>query len=120
MSFYAGCQPNKTEEVIKIIRDISFDIAENGLTDEEITRAKGSVTGSLVLSQEDTGSRMMRIGKSELVYGEVMSFDEILAQIARVTPDEIKTIASTILPRPSTLALVGPFKSATKFEKVIA
>ena len=120
MSFYAGCQPNKTEEVIKIIRDISFDIAEHGLTDEEITRAKGAVSGSLVLSQEDTGSRMMRIGKSELVYGEVMSFDEILNKIASVTPDEIKAIASTILPRPSTLALVGPFKSATKFEKVIA
>ena len=120
MSFYAGCQPNKIEEVIKIIRDISFDIAENGLTDEEIVRAKGSVTGSLVLSQEDTGSRMMRIGKSELVYGEIMSFDEILNKIAQVTPDEIKAIASTILPRPSTLALVGPFKSATKFEKVIA
>jgi predicted Zn-dependent peptidase len=120
LSFYAGCQPNKATEVIKIIRDISFDIAENGLTDEEITRAKGAVTGSLVLSQEDTGSRMMRIGKSELVYGEVMSFDEILAQIDRVTPDEIQAIASAILPRPSTLALVGPFKSASKFEKVIA
>jgi len=120
ISFYAGCQPNKTEEVIKIIRDISFDIAQNGLTDEEITRAKGAVTGSLVLSQEDTGSRMMRIGKSELVYGEVMSFDEILSKIAQVTPDEIKAIASKILPRPSTLALVGPFKSAAKFEKVIA
>ena len=120
ISFYAGCQPNKTEEVIKIIRDISFDIAEHGLSDEEIVRAKGAVSGSLVLSQEDTGSRMMRIGKSELVYGEVMGFDEILDKIARVTPDEIKAIASTILPRPSTLALVGPFKSATKFEKVIA
>jgi predicted Zn-dependent peptidase len=120
ISFYAGCQPNKTEEVIKIIRDISFDIAHNGLTDEEITRAKGAVTGSLVLSQEDTGSRMMRIGKSELVYGEVMSFDEILKKISEVTTDDIKAIANTILPRPSTLALVGPFKSATKFEKVIA
>jgi predicted Zn-dependent peptidase len=120
MSFYAGCQPNKTLEVIKIIRDISFDIAENGLTDEEIPRAKGAVTGSLVLSQEDTGSRMMRIGKSELVYGEIMSFDEILEKIDGVTPDEVKVIASTILPRPSTLALVGPFKSASKFERVIA
>ena len=120
MSFYAGCQPNKSVEVIKIIRDISFDIATNGLTVEEITRAKGAVTGSLVLSQEDTGSRMMRIGKSELVYGEVMGFDEILKKISEVTPDDIKAIANTILPRPSTLALVGPFKSATKFEKVIA
>lgn len=120
IAFYAGCQPDKTLEVIKIIRDISFDIAQNGLTDEEITRAKGSVTGSLVLSQEDTGSRMMRIGKSELVYGEIMSFDEILEKIAQVTPDQVKAIASTILPRPSTLALVGPFKSASKFERVIA
>jgi len=120
LSFYAGCQPTKTEEVIKIIRDISHDIAENGLTDEEITRAKGSVSGSLVLSQEDSGSRMMRIGKSELVYGEVTGFDDILAKIAAVTPDDVKAIASTILPKPSTLALVGPFKSASKFEKVIA
>ena len=120
IAFYAGCQPEKTLEVIKIIRDISFDIAQNGLTDEEITRAKGSVTGSLVLSQEDTGSRMMRIGKSELVYGEIMSFDEILEKIAQVTPEQVKAIASTILPRPSTLALVGPFKSASKFERVIA
>ena len=120
MCFYAGCQPEKTIEVIKIIREISADIAQNGLTEEEITRAKGAVTGSLVLSQEDTGSRMMRIGKSELVYGEIMGFDEILQKISDVTPDEIKAIAHTILPRPSTLALVGPFKSATKFEKVIA
>jgi predicted Zn-dependent peptidase len=46
-----------------------FDVAENGLTPEEIERAKGAVSGALVLSQEDTGSRMTRIGKSELVYG---------------------------------------------------
>ena len=63
---------------------------------------------------------MMRIGKSELVYGEIMSFDEILEKIDDVTPDEVKVIASTILRRPSTLALVGPFKSASKFERVIS
>jgi len=118
-SFYAGCAPNKAVEVIKIIRDISMDVATNGLTEEEIARAKGAVSGSLVLSQEDTGSRMSRIGKSELVYGEIMSFDEILASIARVTPEEIKAIAAQLLPAPSTLAVVGPFKSTTALEKAI-
>ena len=118
-SFYAGCAPNKAGEVIKIIRDISMDVATNGLTEEEIARAKGAVSGSLVLSQEDTGSRMSRIGKSELVYGEIMSFDEILASIARVTPEEIKAIAAQLLPAPSTLAVVGPFKSTTALEKAI-
>ena len=120
LAFYAGCQPNKAEEVIKIIRSITEDVAVNGLTDEEIFRAKGSVSGSLVLSQEDTGSRMSRIGKSELVYGEIMNFDEILNRIDRVTPEDIRQIASALLPKPSTLAIVGPFKNAAKFEKVIA
>jgi predicted Zn-dependent peptidase len=120
LGFYAGCQPAKAEEVVKIIQAVTHDVAENGLTDEEIIRAKGSVTGSLVLSQEDTGSRMSRIGKSELVYGEIMGFDEILAAINKVTPAEIRLLASALLPKPSTLALVGPFKSISKFEKVIA
>jgi len=49
-----------------------------------------------------------------------MSFDEILASINRVTPDDIREIASAILPGRSTLALVGPFKSTSKFEKVVS
>ena len=120
LSFYAGCAPSKTEEVVKIIRDISHEVSQTGLTDEEISRAKGAVSGALVLSQEDSGSRMSRIGKSELVYGEVMRFDEILKRIAMVTPDDIREIASAVLPQSSTLAIVGPFKNESKFEKVIA
>jgi predicted Zn-dependent peptidase len=95
------------------------DVADNGLTDEEITRAKGAVSGSLVLSQEDTGSRMTRIGKSELVYGQVLSFDEILREIADVTQEQIKEIARQILPESPTLAVVGPFRSTSKFERLI-
>ena len=119
IAFYAGCQPEKAEEVTTIIRDITHEVSEHGLTDEEITRAKGAVCGALVLSQEDTGSRMTRIGKSELVYGEVLSFDQILKEIESVTHEQIREIAHQLLPKPSTLAIVGPFKSTTKFEKVI-
>ena len=67
LSFYVGCKPDKAEEAISIIQAILQDVAQYGLTSEEISRAKGAVSGSLVLSQEDTGSRMTRIGKSELV-----------------------------------------------------
>jgi predicted Zn-dependent peptidase len=119
LSFYAGCQPAKAEEVISIIRDITSEVASNGITNEEINRAKGAVRGALVLSQEDSGSRMNRIGKSELVYGEVMSFDEILKRVSSVTHDEIREIASELLTVSPTLAVVGPFKSTSKFEKVI-
>jgi len=119
LSFYVGCKPDRAIEATKIIQDILHDVAEKGLTDEEILRAKGAVSGSLVLSQEDTGSRMTRIGKSELVYGEIMSFDQILQEIADVTPDQIKEIARQSLPTSPTLAVVGPFRSKAKFEGLI-
>ena len=120
LGFYAGSKPEKVEEVLKIMRDVAENGAEHGLTDEEIIRAQGSVAGSLILSQEDTGSRMIRIGKSELVNGEIMSFDEIIKQVKAVTSEQILELARDLFNNPATLAVVGPFRSKTKFEKVIA
>lgn len=119
LGFYAGCHPSKATEVVEIIREILHDVAENGMTAEEIARAKGAVKGSLVLSQEDTGSRMSNIGKSEIVYGEVMGFDEILRKISDVTPAAVRQLAGEILLQRPTLALVGPFKDGSRFEKML-
>jgi predicted Zn-dependent peptidase len=120
LGFYAGCNPAKAIEVIEIIRDVLTDVADNGMSHEEIERAKGAVRGSLVLSQEDSGSRMSRIGKNEIVYGQVMDFDDILKAISRVSATDIREIASEFLVKTPTLALVGPFKNELKFEKVLA
>ncbi|MEY4023980.1 MAG: hypothetical protein RLZ23_941 [Actinomycetota bacterium] len=119
LGFYAGCNPTKAIEVVEIIRSVLTDVADNGMTHEEIERAKGAVRGSLVLSQEDTGSRMSRIGKNEIVYGQVMDFDDILKAISRVSAEDIREIASEFLVKTPTLALVGPFKNESKFEKVL-
>jgi predicted Zn-dependent peptidase len=119
LGFYAGCTPQKTTEVIQIIREILNDVAVNGLTHEELIRAQGAVRGTLVLSQEDTGSRMSRIGKSELVHGEVLGFDEILGAISAVTSSDIRELASEFLTKSPTLAIVGPFKKESVFEKVM-
>jgi predicted Zn-dependent peptidase len=119
IGFYAGCNPTKAIEVIEIIREVLHDVAEHGMTHEEINRAKGAVRGSLVLSQEDSGSRMSRIGKNEIVYGHVMGFDEILKEISSVTHEDVRKVASEFLTKTPTLALVGPFKSESTFEKVL-
>lgn len=120
LGFYAGCNPTKAVEVVEIIGGVLSDVADNGMTHEEIERAKGAVRGSLVLSQEDSGSRMSRIGKNEIVYGQVMDFDDILKAISRVSVTDIREIASEFLVKTPTLALVGPFKNESKFEKVLA
>ena len=119
IGFYAGCNPAKAIEVVEIIREVLSDVAANGMNHEEVERAKGAVRGSLVLSQEDSASRMSRIGKNEIVYGQIMGFDDILKSIAEVTPGDVQKIASEYLVKAPTLALVGPFKSTNKFEKVL-
>jgi predicted Zn-dependent peptidase len=109
---YAGCAPGKVEEVLDLIRAELERVSAKGVTDEEIARGKGMVKGSYVLGLEDTGSRMSRVAKSELLYGDLMSVDELLGRVDAVTPDEVNAIAADLLAQPMSLAVVGPFDEA--------
>jgi predicted Zn-dependent peptidase len=62
---------------------------------------------------------MSRIGKSELVYGKTLSFDEILTSIKSVNSSDIRVLSDLILRQPPTLAVVGPFSKSSEFEKVM-
>ncbi|WP_069461855.1 M16 family metallopeptidase [Actinacidiphila rubida] len=107
---YAGCQPRRVPEVLKICRDELQQVAEHGLDDEELRRAIGQLSGSTVLGLEDTGALMNRIGKSELCWGEQLSVDDLLARIAAVTPDEVRAVARDVLGQRPSLAVIGPVK----------
>jgi predicted Zn-dependent peptidase len=109
---YAGCAPGKVDEVLDLTRAELAAVAADGLNDEEISRGKGMVKGSYVLGLEDTGSRMSRLAKSELHYGELMSVDQLLARVDAVTPEEVRQVARDLLDQPMTLAVVGPFDEA--------
>ena len=120
LSLYAGCNPDKATEVTSIFRHVLSDLITSGLSDEELERAKGQVAGSMVLGQEDTGSRMVRIGKSELVYGEIKSMDEILSNVRTVNQSAISELAEEIFTMQPTLAIVGPYKQSGKFKSAVA
>lgn len=107
---YAGCQPRRVPEVLKICREELQQVAEHGLDDEELRRAVGQFSGSTVLSLEDTGALMNRIGKSELCWGEQMSVDATLERIAAVTPEEVRAVARDVLGQRPSLAVIGPLK----------
>ncbi|MEU4200114.1 pitrilysin family protein [Streptomyces sp. NPDC045470] len=107
---YAGCRPNQVDDVLKICRDQLDQVADEGLTDDEIRRAIGQLRGSTVLGLEDTGALMNRIGKSELCWGAQMSVDDMLARIAAVTPDEVRELARDVLGQRPSLSVIGPLK----------
>ena len=117
---YAGCMPKKVDEVLAISRDELAKVARDGLTAEELGRGKGQVRGGLVLGLEDTGSRMSRIGKAELLAGDLWSTADVLAAIDDVTVDDVREIAGGLLEVTPTLAVIGPFEPDRDFSSAIA
>ncbi|WP_063044527.1 M16 family metallopeptidase [Nocardia pseudovaccinii] len=109
-SVYIGCQPENLGKVATLARGVLEEIAANGITDAECARAKGSLRGGLVLGLEDSASRMNRIGRSELSYGNHRSVSETLTRIDAVTTDEVSAIARTLLARPFAAAVAGPYR----------
>jgi predicted Zn-dependent peptidase len=106
---YAGCQPGKTDEVLSLVLAELDAAAQGQLSDAEIERGKGQMRGATVLGLEDAGSRMTRIGKSEVAYGDIIGVDEVLARIDAVTPADVTEVAADLLGRPRCLTVVGPF-----------
>ncbi|MFI6696738.1 M16 family metallopeptidase [Streptomyces sp. NPDC050433] len=119
---YAGCRPSQVHDVLKICRDGLDQIASEGLSDEEIGRAVGQLSGSTVLGLEDTGALMNRIGKSELCWGTQMSVDDMLARIAAVTPDDVRAVARDVLGQRPSLSVIGPLndKQTDRLDEAVA
>ena len=110
---YAGCAPGKVDEVLHLTRAELARVAAEGITEAELARGKGMSKGSFVLGLEDTGSRMSRLAKGELLYGNLMPVDDLLARVDAVTLADVNTLAAELLGRPMSLAVVGPFDSGS-------
>jgi predicted Zn-dependent peptidase len=103
-----GCLPSKLDEVLDVVRGELAAVAAGGITEDELVRGKGQLRGGLVLGLEDSGSRMSRIGKAELVHDRLLTIDEVLQRIDAVTLDEVAEVGRTVLNRGEVLAVVGP------------
>ncbi|WP_210502509.1 M16 family metallopeptidase [Nocardioides xinjiangensis] len=103
-----GCLPGKYDAVLETVRGELAKVAAEGLTEEEVERGKGQLKGGLVLGLEDSGSRMSRIGKAELVHDELLTIDEVVARIEAVTAEDVSALARELFSQPELLAVVGP------------
>ena len=83
-------------------------IAQDGITPEELDRARGQLSGGTVLAMEDTASRMSRLGRAELVTGEFVDLDGMVARIRAVTVDQVQAVAARLSDAPRAAVVVGP------------
>jgi predicted Zn-dependent peptidase len=110
LAVYAGTAPQRAPAVLDII-SAEFDrlVADGGVQDGELERAKGNFKGQMALGLEGSSSRMERLGRSELTSGEILGVDELVGRIEQVTSDDIARVISRIfVGAPRVLAAVGP------------
>ena len=115
---YAGCSPAKARQVTELMLAEFRRLGSDGVTDEEMRRAVGQLSGASALALEDSDTRMSRLGRSEITLGEFSDLDEALRRLALVTPEDVRQLAEELASRPLSIAAVGTVDRAT-FEGLI-
>jgi predicted Zn-dependent peptidase len=94
---YAGTDPANLGKVLQALMKEIRGLKKDGVTAEELRRAKDHLKGSLMLSLESTSSRMNRLASHEMRFGSFMSMDEMLAAIDRVPMEEVDAVTHRVL-----------------------
>ena len=110
---YAGCSPAKAGQVAELLVGEFRRIAEGGVTDDELSRAVGQLSGASALALEDSDTRMSRLGRAEITLGEFADLDESLRRLALVTASDVRELAEELASHPLSIAAVGAVEQST-------
>lgn len=117
---YAGLKLEKVYEGLEVIKaELEKTVLEN-VTEEELKKAKEMERGRLALREESTNFLAEYFGVKFVLDGKLETFDEYLEKIYAVTIEQIRKVAKELFSKDRyNLQVIGPFRSAAKFEKIL-
>ena len=109
ITIYAGCASEAVTEVIDLMVAELREIARAPASDAELRRAKDHLKGSLMLSLENTSSRMSHLARQEIYFERHFGLDETLEGIERVRIGDVLRVAGELFSNGALAATVlGP------------
>ena len=106
VAVYVGTRPDNVAEAMEVIGTELRRVHADGVTTEELERARENVKGRTVLAMESTLARMNRLGSAVLMGVPLMSLDEVLAALDAVTLDDVAALANELY-APERLSAAG-------------
>lgn len=108
ISVYAGVNPSKKDTAYECLISEIHNLAQTGVTQDELLRAKEQIKGSTVLSRENMASIMISQGKRLLLTNDILDIDAELDNISALKLNEVNEIASIYFqPKKIATAIVG-------------
>jgi predicted Zn-dependent peptidase len=114
VGIYIGTREENLGDALTIATEQIADIAAGNLAARELSRAQENLKGRLVLAMESTSSRMTRLGKSLVTDTELLTLDEVIAEIDAVDADAVAALAAELL-APARLSAAGIGPSEARF-----
>ncbi len=110
---YAGTVPDTAQETLDVIIE-QFNKLKDGISDEEIARAKVGLESALIMSSESSASRAAGIASDYHLLGRVRSLDEIKERIEQTTVESVQKFLQDNPFEDYTVVTIGPEKVEVK------
>lgn len=115
-----ACEPRHAATALEAAVVELRKLAEAPVGDPELTKAREYAKGRLLLQLESTSALCEYAGQQLLLQGEIIEPEELVARLESVEAAQVSELAGRLLSAGLRAAVVGPFRSETRFEKAIA
>lgn len=117
---YAGLKLEKVEEGITVIKEELMRTVKEKVSEQELKKAKEMISGRLALRSESTNYLAEYFGVDFVLDHKIETFEDYIKKINAVTVEDIQKVASELFQKNKfNLQVIGPFKSAEKFERIL-
>lgn len=116
LNVYAGTGPEYVNDLVPVIAGEMVGLAGK-IREEEISRARAQLRAGLLMTLENTSSRVEQIGRQVLIYGQPLLTEDLVGKIDAVDKKAVNQIAARVLSSPITVAGIGAMNTMPSMEK---
>ncbi|MCC3862458.1 M16 family metallopeptidase [Pseudemcibacter aquimaris] len=117
---HAGTGPDQTAELIPVVATEFKKMADH-IADQEIMRAKAQLKAGILMSLENTTSRMEQLGRQQMIFNRHIPREEIIEKIEAVDAAQIKRVTERFLSKSDlSFGAIGPLMNIDPYDKVSA
>jgi len=118
-SVYAGTGEDEVAELIPVMCD-ELTRAGDGITEEELARARAQLKAGLLMGMESTSNRCEQMARQQLIFGRTVPMEEMIEKIAAVDADAVREAAALVLTGTPTVAVLGNLDKVEDFDRIRA